>query len=119
MHMKVSLQLEELAQLGASIIALIYLDLDLSWWLWPILFLVPDIGMIGYLVNPKIGSWTYNLFHLKSVALLVTAMGFFTNNLSILVSGIILYGHSAMDRTLGYGLKYPDDFKHTHLGRPN
>ena len=32
------------------------------------------------------------------------------------VAGIILFTHSNMDRILGYGLKYPDDFKHTHLG---
>ncbi|MDA1193538.1 MAG: DUF4260 family protein, partial [Candidatus Poribacteria bacterium] len=29
--------------------------------------------------------------------------------------GAILIGHSAFDRLLGYGLKYPDAFKHTHL----
>jgi hypothetical protein len=27
-----------------------------------------------------------------------------------------LLGHSSFDRVLGYGLKYDDDFKHTHLG---
>ncbi|TAG51385.1 MAG: DUF4260 family protein, partial [Runella slithyformis] len=30
--------------------------------------------------------------------------------------GIILFAHSAMDRIAGYGLKYEDAFKHTHLG---
>jgi len=28
----------------------------------------------------------------------------------------VLYGHSSFDRLCGYGLKYVDDFKHTHLG---
>ncbi|XOV93386.1 MAG: DUF4260 domain-containing protein [Bacteroidota bacterium] len=114
--MKISLQLEELAQFVASIIILVYLDVDIAWWLWPILFLAPDIGMIGYVVNPLVGSWTYNLFHMKSIALIITAFGFFTNNLAVLVSGVVLFGHSAMDRTMGYGLKYVHDFKHTHLG---
>ncbi|WP_222867763.1 DUF4260 family protein [Sphingobacterium phlebotomi] len=34
----------------------------------------------------------------------------------IVLAGIILFGHSAMDRIFGYGLKYGDDFKHTNLG---
>lgn len=29
---------------------------------------------------------------------------------------IILFGHWAIGRIFGYGLKYGDDFKHTHLG---
>ena len=29
---------------------------------------------------------------------------------------LLLFGHSAMDRALHYGLKYPDRFEHTHLG---
>lgn len=30
-------------------------------------------------------------------------------------TGIILLMHSAMERIFGYGLKFEDDFKHTHL----
>ena len=30
--------------------------------------------------------------------------------------GIILFGHSSMDRFFGYGLKYENGFKFTHLG---
>jgi hypothetical protein len=32
------------------------------------------------------------------------------------LAGLILFGHSSMDRVMGYGLKYPDAFQHTHLG---
>ena len=32
------------------------------------------------------------------------------------LAGLIIYGHSCMDRMLGYGLKFGDHFKHTHLG---
>jgi hypothetical protein len=28
-----------------------------------------------------------------------------------------LFCHSSLDRVLGYGLKYPDAFQNTHLGR--
>jgi len=27
-----------------------------------------------------------------------------------------LLGYSSLDRVVGYGLKYPDEFKNTHLG---
>lgn len=30
--------------------------------------------------------------------------------------GIVMFAHSSFDRVLGYGLKYCDNFKNTHLG---
>ncbi|MBV6643474.1 MAG: DUF4260 domain-containing protein [Cyclobacteriaceae bacterium] len=117
--MKISLQIEELTQFIASIVVLVYLDAGISWWLWPILFLAPDIGMLGYLANPKIGSWSYNFFHFKSIALAVVAYGYFFDSLAMLIAGVVLFGHAAMDRMFGFGLKYPDNFKHTHLGMMN
>jgi hypothetical protein len=32
-------------------------------------------------------------------------------------AGVIWCAHIGFDRALGYGLKYPGDFKMTHLGR--
>ena len=32
-------------------------------------------------------------------------------------AALILAGHIGFDRMLGYGLKYPDAFGHTHLGK--
>jgi len=32
------------------------------------------------------------------------------------LSGAILFGQSARDGVFGYGLKFEDDFSHTHLG---
>jgi hypothetical protein len=31
------------------------------------------------------------------------------------LAGLIMIAHISMDRALGFGLKYPDDFGHTHL----
>jgi hypothetical protein len=42
---------------------------------------------------------------------------FWLNHHLLSVIGVILFGHSAMDRIFGYGLKFDDDFKNTHLGR--
>lgn len=114
--MKQLLQTEELFQFLASIVSLYFLPVHLNWWLWIILFLLPDISMLGYLINTRLGAITYNVFHHKGFGLTILAIGFFSGTLWIEVAGIILFGHSAMDRTMGYGLKYPDSFKHTHLG---
>ena len=114
--MKNIIKLEELAVFVAGIYLLYQLPLHLSWWLYLILFLSPDIGMVGYLINTKVGALTYNLTHHKAVSLTVIAMGIFVANDMIKLIGFIMVAHSAFDRVLGYGLKYPDNFKHTSVG---
>lgn len=91
--------------------------LDYAWWIYPALILTPDIGMIGYAINTKAGAFSYNLFHHKGIAILVGFLGFWWALPSLQLAGIILFGHASFDRMLGYGLKHPDSFKHTHLGQ--
>ena len=55
------LRVEEAALLAASI--LLYAHLHFSWWLFAGLFLAPDLFMLGYLANPRIGAALYNLGH--------------------------------------------------------
>ncbi|HMR19656.1 MAG TPA: DUF4260 domain-containing protein [Sphingobacterium sp.] len=112
--MKNLLKLEELGQFLLSII--LFNQLEYAWWVFPACLLLPDLSMIGYLVNPKIGAWMYNFFHHKLVAVSVLSLGLWMNNASLTLAGVILFGHSAMDRIFGYGLKFNDNFKHTHLG---
>ena len=114
--MKQVLQLEELAQTVIGMMALYYQPLHFSWWLWPILFLAPDISMLGYIVNTKAGAFTYNLFHHKGMAIVIAAAGFFLSSPAATLIGLLLFAHSAFDRMMGYGLKYENGFKHTHLG---
>src|SRR5476651_2688652 len=90
-------------------------NLGLSVWIWIPLFLSPDISMLGYLINTRIGAFTYNLFHHRGIALMLAFAGYFTHTPVMLTIGILLFAHSSFDRMLDYGLKYPDDFKHTHL----
>lgn len=80
------------------------------------LFLVPDIGMVGYVVGPRVGALTYNLTHHMGLATLIIIIGATQALPLVELAGIIMLGHSAFDRVLGYGLKYSDSFKHTHLG---
>ena len=112
--MKNIIKLEEAAMFGFSIY--LFNQTDFAWWWYLALILTPDIGMIGYLINTKIGALTYNLFHHKAIAILALCIGWWFGNDAIALSGIILFGHASMDRLFGYGLKYNDDFKHTHLG---
>ncbi len=72
--------------------------------------------MLGYLINKKIGAYIYNLFHHKLVAAIFITTGFFLKDATLMAIGLLLYAHSSFDRIMGYGLKFTDSFKHTHLG---
>jgi Domain of unknown function (DUF4260) len=112
--MKNVLKLEEIAMLAISIYALYLLKVD--WWCYLLLILGPDISMVGYLAGNKVGAVTYNLFHHKGIAIVIYLTGFLLNSEVLQITGIILFGHSSMDRTFGYGLKLGEGFKYTHLG---
>ncbi|GAA3553333.1 DUF4260 domain-containing protein [Snuella lapsa] len=90
--------------------------LDFSWWWFLVLLLTPDIGMLGYLVSAKVGAITYNVLHHKGLAVLLYLGGIYLGSQIIQLIGVILFSHAALDRVFGYGLKYLDNFKHTHLG---
>jgi hypothetical protein len=113
--MKSLLRLEEL--LLAVLAVYLFAGLDLPWWWYPALLLAPDLGMLGYLGGPRLGAFTYNLLHHKGVAVGLFVAGGLAGLTSLQFAGSVLLGHSSLDRVLGYGLKYPDSFQHTHLGR--
>ncbi|MGM0932316.1 MAG: DUF4260 domain-containing protein [Bacteroidota bacterium] len=112
--MKLTLKLEELAMLLLGILA--FSLLDFAWWWFLVLFLVPDLGMLGYLFGNKSGALLYNLFHHKGLAILIWLLGFSLENQIFQLIGVILFAHASFDRMLGYGLKYDTGFKFTHLG---
>ena len=112
--MKNIIALEEAAMFILCLSGLYYLDVD--WWVYALVFLGPDISLVGYVVSPAAGALTYNLFHHKGVAVFVFLSGLFLDNYLLQVSGIIFFGHSSMDRMFGYGLKLTKGFKYTHLG---
>lgn len=115
--MKPILQLEELGQLAISFIMLYLLPLHLSWWVWALLFFAPDISMIGYAINNRVGAVLYNIAHHKGGAAVLLIWGLLAGSVPLQAAGLLLWGHASFDRVLGYGLKYPDYFFHTHLGR--
>jgi hypothetical protein len=112
--MKNLLKIEEAAQLLACIYA-VYLTGG-PWWVYLLMALGPDISMLGYLGGNRAGAYVYNIFHSKAVAVCVLFAGWIAGIPALLTGGIIMYGHSSMDRMFGYGLKTTEGFKFTHLG---
>ena len=108
------LKLEELAWFALSI--WLFGGTGSPWWLYPALLLAPDLGAIGYAAGPRVGAATYNLLHHKALAVVLTLAGAWFTQPVLTVAGAIVLGHSSLDRVLGYGLKYPDALRHTHLG---
>ncbi len=47
----------------------------------------------------------------------VLALAWWLGSPAVALFGAILVGHTGMDRSLGFGLKYPTAFADTHLGR--
>lgn len=109
------LKLEELLLLALAIY--LFSLLGFAWWWFPLLLLAPDLSMAGYLAGPAAGAWTYNLFHHRALAVAAYLAGALAGLAPLMLAGTVLLGHISMDRMLGYGLKYTDDFKNTHLGR--
>lgn len=111
--MKELIQIEELICFFGCIY--LFSRLNLKWWWFPALLLVPDLAMMGYLVNPVVGAILYNVIHFKGVAVAIGLYGLAKENRKLMLIGIILLAHATMDRAIGTGLKYFDGFWHTSL----
>ncbi|WP_156807283.1 DUF4260 domain-containing protein [Effusibacillus pohliae] len=83
----------------------------------PLLTLVPDIAMVAYLINPRVGAILYNLVHSYILPVGFLAAGWLTHSPLLLQVGLIWTTHIGLDRMLGFGLKYPTAFRDTHLQR--
>ena len=100
--------------IGAS---LAYRHLHASWLLFALLLLAPDLFMLGYLLGPRAGARTYNLGHTYLAPVGVIALAWLVSRPGLLPIALIWVAHIGFDRMLGYGLKYEDAFKSTHLAR--
>ena len=111
---KLILRLEGATVFAASIAFFAYQGQ--AWWIYPALLFVPDIFMLGYLRNTKLGAVIYNLGHSYPLAAIVSVLGVCASSPLTIAIGAIWFGHIGWDRLFGYGLKYGTSFKHTHLG---
>jgi len=112
---KIILRIEGLAIFISA--AIVYGMVGHSWWLFAVLLLAPDLSMLSYLKNERIGAYVYNVFHTYVFALPVTGLGYMMDIGWLIAIGIIWVAHIGMDRMFGFGLKYTDNFHSTHLGK--
>jgi len=88
-----------------------------SWWVFALLFLVPDLSFAAYLAGPQTGAVIYNTAHSYLLPVALMTVGFALPEPLILSIAMIWLAHIGIDRALGYGLKYEAGFGFTHLGR--
>jgi len=88
-----------------------------SWWVYVVLFLVPDLSFAAYLAGPKAGAIVYNAAHSYLLPVALMTAGLAMASPLVLSIAMIWLAHIGIDRALGYGLKYQAGFAFTHLGR--
>ncbi len=114
-HPRMILMVEGFALFALCIF--VYWKFGSSWWLFGALILAPDIGMIGYLHNPRTGALLYNALHFTTLPIAVGVCAYLWAEPLAFSIAVIWLAHIGMDRMLGYGLKYETAFVDTHLGR--
>ena len=112
---KALLHIEGFVVLVAACVA--YDALEVSWGKFALLFLVPDVSMIGYLGGKTVGAWLYNAIHSYLGPALLWAFAHWGDQQTLVPICLIWAAHIGFDRLLGYGLKFPTGFKDTHLNR--
>lgn len=105
----------EWAFLAAGLLV-IYGTIGGSWLLLLGLFLVPDLSMLGYLANARVGAVAYNAAHALVGPVLLALVWVWSPSPLLLELALIWGFHIAFDRALGYGLKL-SSFQETHMGR--
>ncbi|CAM3382246.1 MULTISPECIES: DUF4260 domain-containing protein [Saccharibacillus] len=82
-----------------------------------LLLFVPDVSMLGYAANAKVGAYLYNAAHTYTVPLFLLLAGVVFKADWPLMIGLIWTAHIGFDRMMGYGLKYETGFQDTHVQR--
>lgn len=103
---------------GAAVLVtatLVYFRLGWPWWAFLLFLFAPDLSAVGYLFGPRVGSVAYNLAHTSVFPLVLGVAGWWLGWAWAAPVALIWLAHIGLDRMLGFGLKYPDAFRHTHL----
>ena len=85
------------------------------WWLFAALLLAPDLVMLGYFAGVRFGSASYNFIHAEVGPIVLLLLAWILPAPKVLPYALIWLAHLGMDRMLGFGLKYPTQFRDTHL----
>ena len=86
------------------------------WGMFALLFLAPDISLLGFLrpVN-KASAAFYNLVHSYVLPLGLGLVAWERGGVLGVQLALIWMSHISFDRCLGYGLKFPESFRYTHI----
>jgi hypothetical protein len=90
---------------------------DVPWWGALLIFFAPDLSFIAYAFGAKAGAFCYNAVHVYALGAVFVAIGVFLSHPFYAFLGALWLAHSGFDRMFGYGLKLPEGFSFTHLGR--
>ena len=90
--------------------------LDYAWWWMLLLFIAPDLSFIAYAAGPRVGGIAYDLLHHRGLLIALYILGAALKIQPLQLVGLAFLTHSSVDRIFGYGLKYLDSPRHTHLG---
>ena len=102
--------------LFAAAIAL-YVREDFSLLLLVVLFLAPDLAFVGLAAGQRAGAIAYDTVHTYVGPILLTSISLIAEWGTGVELGLIWLAHIGIDRALGYGLRYPNAFRDTHLQR--
>jgi hypothetical protein len=95
----------------------LYFYADFPWWLLLVLALAPDVSIAGFAAGKRVGTATYNAAHTYAAPVTLGAIGVVAEVDLALQVALVWITHIGVDRTIGYGLKYPSGFKDAHLQR--
>lgn len=89
------------------------------WWVFAVFFLAPDVSLLGYAVpnRKRPAAAVYNAVHSWVLPIALGILGWWMGSRAAEAAALIWIAHIAFDRLLGYGLKFPEGFKPTHLQR--
>ena len=82
----------------------------------PLVLFLPDLFMVGYLGSTRVGAAIYNTGHSYLAPAALWFVAAVIESPGTKAASLVWVAHIGMDRALGYGLKYPDSFRNTHLG---
>jgi hypothetical protein len=110
----VALQRSEYAAVALALGLILWL-LFPGWTVFLTALAAPDLAILGYALGPVLGARIYNAVHVLTGPALLFVIGVWIGWLPARDIALIWALHIAIDRALGFGLKLPAGFRHTHL----
>ena len=110
-------RVEGLLVLAAGLALFIHFNDTMAWWVALLIFFAPDLSFAAYALGPRVGAFCYNLVHIYGFGAALLAVGPLPTIPLLVLLGALWLAHCGLDRMLGYGLKSPEGFSITHLGR--